>query len=262
MPMPESSPSTTRGPGRYPACTRCCTTSTRRTCATRPGGQSWPNPYPYDQVSFDDKVRFVGDRVAAVAAETPEIAEEACTLIDVTYEVLPAVLSAAEATREGAPVIHDEADSIGIYDAARNLSHHIEGQTVSDEALEAAFSSADHVFTKSFSVPAQQHTPIEPHAVVGWLDEDERLVLRSSTQVPFHLRRMVAPLVGRQVKEIRGSSRDSGGFGSKQEMVTDDIVGLLVLRRGARSAWCSIARRSSSPPGPGTPRTSGSAPAS
>ncbi len=194
------------------------------------GGQSWPNPYPYDQVSFDDKVRYVGDRVAAVAADTPETAEEACTLIDVTYEVLPAALSASEATGDGAPVIHDETDSVGIYDAARNLSHHIEGQTVSDEALEAAFASADHVFTQSFSVPAQQHTPIEPHAVVGWLDEDERLVLRSSTQVPFHLRRMVAPLVGREVKEIRVvKPRLGGGFGSKQEMVTEDVVGLLVL---------------------------------
>lgn len=194
------------------------------------GGQSWPNPYPWDQVSFDDKVRFVGDRVAAVAAETAEIAEEACRLIDVTYEVLPAVLSAEEATRPGAPVIHDEDDSVGIYDAERNLSHHIEGQTVSDEALEAAFASARHVFTQTFHVQKQQHTPIEPHAVVGWLDEDERLVLRSSTQVPFHLRRMVAPLLGLEVKDIHViKPRIGGGFGSKQEMVTEDAVGLLVL---------------------------------
>ncbi len=194
------------------------------------GGQSWPNPYPWDQVSFDDKVRFVGDRVAAVAAETAEIAEEACRLIDVTYEVLPAVLSAEEATRPGAPVIHDEPDSVGIYDASRNLSHHIEGQTVSNEELEAAFASADHVFTETFHVPKQQHVPIEPHVVVGFLDPDERLVLRSSTQVPFHLRRMVAPLVEREVKQVRiEKPRMGGGFGSKQEMVTDDVVGLLVL---------------------------------
>ena len=194
------------------------------------GGQSWPNPYPWDQVSFDDKVRFVGDRVAAVATETPEIAEQACELIDVTYDVVPAVLTAEEATRPGAPVIHDEPDSIGIYDAARNLSHHIEGRTVTDEELEAAFASADHVFTGTFHVQKQQHTPIEPHAVVGWLDEDERLVLRSSTQVPFQLRRMVAPLLGLEVKDVHVvKPRLGGGFGSKQEMVTDDVVGLLVL---------------------------------
>jgi len=55
------------------------------------GGQTWPNPAPWDQVSFDNKVRFVGDRVAAVAAETLGIAEEACRRIKVTYEVLPGV---------------------------------------------------------------------------------------------------------------------------------------------------------------------------
>ncbi len=67
------------------------------------GGQSWPNPHPYDQVSFDDKVRHVGDRVAAVAAESIEIAEEAVRLIEVTYEVLPAVYDELEAIRPGAP---------------------------------------------------------------------------------------------------------------------------------------------------------------
>ena len=66
------------------------------------GGQSYPNPLPYDQVSFDDKVRFVGDRVAAVAAETIEIATEALGLIDVEYEVLPAVFDENEAIAEGA----------------------------------------------------------------------------------------------------------------------------------------------------------------
>jgi putative selenate reductase molybdopterin-binding subunit len=194
------------------------------------GGQSWPNPYPHDQASFDNKVRFVGDRVAAVAAETLEIAEEACRLINVTYEVLPAVLDARSAIAEGAPVIHDESDSVGIYDAAHNISHHIEGRTVSDEEMEAAFAKADHVFENTYEVQQMQHTPIEPHVAVGWLDGDERLVLRTSTQVPFHIRRMVAPLVGLPVKAIHViKPRLGGGFGSKQELITEDIVGLLVL---------------------------------
>ena len=194
------------------------------------GGQSWPNPRPHDEVSFDDKVRYVGDRVAAVAAESPEIAEEACRLIDVTYEVLPAVLDAETALAEGAPVIHDESDTVGIFDAAHNISHHIEGQTVGDAEMDAAFARADHVFETTFCVQQMQHTPIEPHATIGWLDEDERLVLRSSTQVPFHIRRMLAPLLGLPVKAIRIiKPRMGGGFGSKQEMVIEDIVGHLVL---------------------------------
>ncbi len=194
------------------------------------GGQTWPNPPPWDQVSFDDKVRHVGDRVAAVAAETAEIAEEACRRIKVTYEVLPAVFDELEAIQPGAPLIHDEPDTEGIFDAARNISHHIEGQTVSDEELEAAFAGATRVFEETFHVQQVQHTPIEPHITIGWLDPDDRLVLRSSTQVPFHVRRMVAPLLGLPVKRIRViKPRLGGGFGAKQEMVIEDIVGHLVL---------------------------------
>jgi putative selenate reductase molybdopterin-binding subunit len=194
------------------------------------GGQSWPNPKPWDQVSFDDKVRHVGDRVAAVAAETPEIAEQACRMIKVTYEVLPAVFDELEAIAGGAPVIHDEPDTAGMYDAVRNISHHIEGQTVSDERMAEAFASAEQVFEQTFRVPQQQHTPMEPHICIGWLDEDERLVLRSSTQVPFHARRMVAPLLGLPVKRIRVMKpRIGGGFGGKQEMLLEDVVGHLVL---------------------------------
>ena len=194
------------------------------------GGQSWPNPYPWDQVSFDDKVRHVGDRVAAVAAETVELAEEACRLIRVTYEVLPTVLDASEAMAEGAPTIHDEPDSVGVYHASRNVCAHIEGRTVTDAGLDAAFAGADRVFEQTYRVQQVQHCAIEPHVTIGWLDEDDRLVLRTSTQVPFHVRRMVAPLLGLPVKRIRViKPRMGGGFGGKQEMLIEDIVGHLVL---------------------------------
>ena len=194
------------------------------------GGQSWPNPLPWDQVSFDDKVRHVGDRVAAVAAETPAIAEEACRRIKVTYDVLPAVFDEVEAISPGAPVIHDETDTEGIFDAARNIPRHVNGQTVSDEDMEDVFARAEHVFEQTFHVQQQQQTPIEPHITIGWLDADERLVLRSSTQVPFHTRRMVAPLLGLPVKQIRViKPRLGGGFGGKQEMLLEDVVGHLVL---------------------------------
>lgn len=194
------------------------------------GGQSWPNPLPWDQVSFDTTVRHVGDRVAAVAAETVELAERACRLIKVTYEPLPAVFDEREAIAPGAPLVHDEGDTLGIYDSARNISHHIEGQTVSDEDLEAAFAASARVFQSTYRVQQVQHTPIEPHVTIGWLDEDDRLVLRSSTQVPFHVRRMIAPLLGLPVKRIRVlKPRLGGGFGSKQEMLIEDVVGHLVL---------------------------------
>ncbi len=194
------------------------------------GGQSYPNPKPWDQVSFDNKVRHVGDRVAAVAAETPEIAEEAVKRIRVHYEVLPAVFDENEAIRAGAPVIHDEPDMEGAHDASRNITHHIHAR-VGD--VEQGFAQADYTFEHRYRVHQVQQVPIEPHICIGYWDADERLVLRSSTQVPFHARRMVAPLLDLPVKRIRViKPRIGGGFGAKQEMLIEDIVGHLVIASG------------------------------
>ena len=194
------------------------------------GGQSYPNPKPYDQVSFDNKVRHVGDRVAAVAAESLEIAEEALKRIRVEYEVLPAVFDENEAIQPGAPVIHDEADTEGIHDAARNIVHHIHAE-LGDVAQ--GFAEADHVFERAYYVHQVQQAPIEPHIAISWWDADERLVIRTSTQVPFHVRRMVAPLLGLPVGRIRViKPRIGGGFGAKQEMLIEDIVGHLTIATG------------------------------
>ncbi|MFP4323548.1 MAG: molybdopterin cofactor-binding domain-containing protein, partial [Anaerolineales bacterium] len=194
------------------------------------GGQSYPNPKPYDQVSFDNKVRYVGDRVAAVAAESLEIAEEAIKRIRVTYAVLPAVFDAEKAIQDGAPVIHDEDDTEHIHDAAHNISHHIQAE-VGD--VEQALHEADHYFENTYYVHQVQQAPIEPHIAISWWDSDERLVIRTSTQVPFHTRRMVAPLLGLPVRRIRViKPRIGGGFGVKQEMLIEDIVGHLTIATG------------------------------
>ncbi len=191
------------------------------------GGQSWPNPHPYDQVSFDDKVRHVGDRVAVVAAETIEIAEQAVSLIDVTYEVLSAVFDERLATGPDAPKIHDETDTEGIFDADRNIVHQIQAQRGD---VDAGLAGAQHVFEQTFRVHQVQQCPIEPHISIAWLDSDERMVIRTATQVPFHTRRMVAPLLGMDIKDIRVvKPRIGGGFGAKQEMLIEDIVGHLAI---------------------------------
>ncbi len=194
------------------------------------GGQSYPNPKPYDQVSLDNKVRHVGDRVAVVAAETPEIAREALKLIDVDYEVLPAVFDPEAAMQPGAPVIHDDPNVDGIHNRARNIVHHIEAQ-VGDEAAQWAL--ADHVFEGEYRVHQVQQASIEPHVCVTWWDEDDRLVIRTSTQVPFHVRRMIAPLLGLPVKRIRViKPRIGGGFGGKQEMLLEDLCAHLTMATG------------------------------
>jgi len=194
------------------------------------GGQSYPNPPPLDQVSFDNKVRYVGDRVAAVAADTPEIAEAAIKLLKVEYEILPAVFDENEAIAPGAPIIHDEDDRDDIHDASRNIVTHIEAE-VGD--TEKGFAEADHVFEMDYYVHQVHAAPVEPHIAISWWDEDERLVIRTSTQVPFHARRMVAPLLGLPVGRIRViKPRIGGGFGVKQEMLLEDIVGHLTIKTG------------------------------
>jgi putative selenate reductase molybdopterin-binding subunit len=194
------------------------------------GGQSYPNPPPYDQVSFDNKVRHVGDRVAVVAADSLEIADKAIEMIQVTYEILPAVFDENEAVRPGAPIIHDEEDTEDIHDAARNIVHHIEAH-VGD--VEQGFQEADQIFEHTYYVHQVQQAPIEPHIAISWWDSDERLVIRTSTQVPFHVRRMVAPLLGLPVGRIRIiKPRIGGGFGAKQEMLIEDIVGHLTIATG------------------------------
>jgi putative selenate reductase molybdopterin-binding subunit len=191
------------------------------------GGQSWPNPYPWDQVSFDYVVRHVGDRVAAVAAETEETAIAALKLLKVTYQVLPFNLDERIAENPTTPKVHAETDSPG-QETEHNLVHHLQGATVNDMA--PAFARSAHVFEQTFRVHQVQQCPIEPHVSVAWLDEDERIVIRTSTQVPFHVRRMVAPLLGRAVKDVRIiKPRIGGGFGAKQEMLIEDIVGLLTI---------------------------------
>jgi putative selenate reductase molybdopterin-binding subunit len=194
------------------------------------GGQSYPNPPPYDQVSFDNKVRYVGDRVAAVAAESLELAQEALQRIKVEYEVLPAVFEAQDAIVEGAPVIHDEADAVDIHDANRNIVHHIKAKTGD---VEGSFAQAARVFEHTYHVHQVQQVPIEPHIAISYWDSDERLTIRTSTQVPFHVRRMIAPLLNLPVKRIRViKPRIGGGFGVKQEMLIEDIVGHLTIKTG------------------------------
>ena len=193
-------------------------------------GQGWPEPSPYDNFLFDRKVRFVGDRVAAVAAESEEAALEALKLIEVEYKVLPAVLSPEEALAAGAPVIHDEEDAEGIYDAQHNIAAAVD-IPVGD--IQQGFSESDVVVEAACEIPYSQHTALEPHCVIAHFDEDGRLVLRTSTQVPFHVRRIVARVLGLPLSRLRVvKPRIGGGFGSKQEVILEPVAAALALCTG------------------------------
>jgi putative selenate reductase molybdopterin-binding subunit len=194
-------------------------------------GQSHPIPGPQDTFSFDTKVRYVGDRVAAVAAETEEIAAEALRLIEVDYEVLPSLLDPRQAL-DNPIVIHDEPDYIGFghSDPQRNLAAQLR---IDLGDVDQAIQKADRVFEAEYSVQRVQQTPIEPYVCITYWDEDDRLVFRTSTQVPFHIRRMLAPVLGLPVKRIRViKPRIGGGFGNKQEVMIEDACAHLTIATG------------------------------
>jgi putative selenate reductase molybdopterin-binding subunit len=195
-------------------------------------GQSDPIPGPLDSFSLDNKVRFVGDRVAFVAAETEEIAIQALELIDVEYQPLPALLDPAQAMQPDAPILHDEPEYVNFADSdpTRNLAAHIR---IDIGDVEKGFADADYIFEGEYSVPKVQQAHIEPHVVVTYWDEDDRLVIRSSTQVPFHARRILAPVLKLPIKRIRViKPRIGGGFGGKQEVLIEDVTAHLTIATG------------------------------
>jgi len=195
-------------------------------------GQSDPIPGPLDTFSLDRKVRFVGDRVALVAAETEEIADEALKLIEVDYEPLPAVLDPAVATADSAPRIHDEAEYVNFAesDPSRNLAARIH---IDIGDVEKGLAEADQVIEGEYWVPKVQQASIEPHVVITYWDEDDRLVIRTSTQVPFHVRRQLSPVLGLPPKRIRViKPRIGGGFGGKQEVLIEDVAAHLTIATG------------------------------
>ncbi|MBI5052360.1 MAG: molybdopterin-dependent oxidoreductase, partial [Chloroflexi bacterium] len=131
---------------------------------------------------------------------------------------------------KGDVVIHDETDAQKIHDAAHNTAAVIHAH-VGD--FEKAFNDSPFKFEQTYYSHQVQQTPIEPHIVITYWDEDDRLVIRSATQVPFHVRRMVAPLIGLPVKRIRViKPRIGGGFGGKQEMLLEDLCAHLTIATG------------------------------
>jgi len=195
-------------------------------------GQSYPEPSPYDHFILDKKVRFVGDRVAAVAAETPEIAEKALKLIKVKYKILKPILDPLEADKPNAPIIHDEKEAKTVipinYKPERNIAAEIE--TIAGDPKKG-FEEADYIIENVYYAHYANHCPLEPHIVITYLDASNRLVIRTSTQVPFHVRRIVAEKLNIPVSQIRViKPRIGGGFGAKQEVLIEDICAFLTLK--------------------------------
>ncbi|MGW9189478.1 molybdopterin-dependent oxidoreductase [Streptomyces rubiginosohelvolus] len=191
-----------------------------------------PTEDPDDTRLLDDTVRYIGQRVAAVVADSEGAAEEGCRRIEVVYEQLPYVVDPEEAMAPGAPVIHDKGPESRIARPENNVVGEVHGEIGS---VEEGFAEADVVYEKTFRTQRVQHASLETHGAVAWYEEGEdgaeRLTVRSSTQTPFLTRRALCALFDLELKQVRVlAGRVGGGFGGKQEMLVEDIVALAVMR--------------------------------
>ncbi|HKC14171.1 MAG TPA: molybdopterin cofactor-binding domain-containing protein, partial [Vicinamibacteria bacterium] len=170
---------------------------------------------------LDRTMRFVGDRVALVAAEDPDVAYRAAEAIRVEYQVLPAVLDPERAGAPGAPLVHE---------GPGNLAGEVQVE-VGD--IDRSFAEADRVFEATYRVAPGLSGMLEPHVALTWLDADRRLVVRTSSAVPFQVRRSLAALLGMPAAGIKVLAPGvGGGLGGKHDLIVEDLCALLTLRTG------------------------------
>ena len=229
-------------------------------------GQGNPEPSPHDRRLFNLKVRHVGDRVAAVIAETLEAAKEACSKIKVDYEVLPAVFTVEEAMAPGAPLVHngiveyrsgapadldeynkkagDPREGKVIYqfplhaDIHKNIAASNKGEIGN---VDEAFAHSDAVVEATYQTSQIQHTPLETHLCFAKM-EGGRLTVYASTQVPYHVRRIVGWVTGLPENKIHIiKTRVGGGYGSKQDILIEDLTGYAAFVTG-RPVFCHNTR--------------------
>jgi putative selenate reductase molybdopterin-binding subunit len=184
---------------------------------------------PDDTYILDNVMRFVGQRVVAVLADSVGAAEEGCRKVVVEYEVLPAVFDAEEAMADGAPQLHGSDDQF-VRDPSHNILLDLHGQ-IGD--IEAGFAEADVTHEGTYFSPRVQHAHLETHGSIAWM-EDGRLHVRTSSQSPSIAKVKLSHLFGLRPDQLRVfCKRVGGGFGGKQEVIAEDLVALAALDTGS-----------------------------
>ncbi|KII26891.1 aldehyde oxidase, partial [Arthrobacter sp. AK-YN10] len=184
---------------------------------------------PDDTRVLDNVVRFIGQRVAAVVAESVGAAEAGARALEVEYELLDAVFTPLEAILPGAPVIHGDKDAVATR-IARPLDNVVAEVHAELGSVEEGFAAADFVHEHTYRTQRVQHVAMETHSAIAWVDDDGRLMVRSSSQVPFLVKRTLVRLFDLPEESVRVvAGRVGGGFGGKQEVLTEDLVALAAL---------------------------------
>ena len=196
-------------------------------------GQTYPEPSPYDRLILEDIVRYVGDEVAIIAAVDEETALRAMKLIKVQYEVFEPVLDFEKAAGH-ASVVHPEDDLHCNFDIGMEQSKNIvatEHVEVGD--VEAELKKCDVVVEETCYPQAASHAMMETYRAFSHFDHQGRLVVVSSTQIPFHVKRMLARALELPASKVRViKPRIGGGFGGKQTAVVEFFPALVTMKTG------------------------------
>jgi putative selenate reductase molybdopterin-binding subunit len=185
---------------------------------------------PDDTYVLDNVVRFVGQRVAAVVAESEGAAEAACREIQVDYEVLPAVFDPLVAMEPNAPILHHKGT-----ESKSNIYSEIHGEV---GCVKDGFAAADAIHEMTYSTSRVQHVHLETHGSIAWKGDDGRIHVRTSSQGPFIVQQKLCHIFGLTAGKLHVfTERVGGGFGGKQEMISEDLCVLAVLKIGRPVKW-------------------------
>jgi len=185
-------------------------------------------------VLAEDRVRFVGERVAAVAAENRDTAEEALLLIEVDYEELPAVFDPLEALGPDAPILHPEVNSYrGLPRPLENPSNAFVWDTWRKGNIEEGFAQADLIIENTFTVPRQHQAYLETHSCLVWIDDQGRVQVWASSKVPYQVKEQLSVALGLPKERIRLNPVAIGGdYGGKGSAMDIPLAYFLAMRSG------------------------------
>ena len=208
-------------------------------------GQTYPETSPYDRLIIDRHVRFVGDVVAIVAAENEKAAQTALSRIKVEYDVLEPVLDFRTA-KDNPVLVHPEDNWHMLCDLGGDNARNLVG-TTSDAGgdIEAVLADCDVVLERTYHTKAYNQAMMETFRTFTQLDRYGRLHVISSTQIVYHVRRILSHALGIPKSRIRVEKpRIGGGFGAKQTAVSEVYPAFVTMKKG-RPALCVFSRKES-----------------
>ena len=196
-------------------------------------GQTYPEPSPYDRLILDQRMRFVGDAAAIVAGTSEEAVRKAMKLVKIKYEVLEPVLDFRKA-KDNPILVHPEENWRSLCPVGADNKRNLCAHGVSEAGdIEAVLASCEHVIDRVYHTQANQQAMMETFRTYTYLDAYGRLNVVSSTQVPFHVRRILANALDIPKSKVRViKPRIGGGFGAKQTSVSEVYPAVVTWKTG------------------------------